>query len=292
MKKKITIVIITLLLISIAALAFLYVGTHKVDVLDPKGVIAMKQRKLFVTSALLMLIVVLPVLVMTFIFSWRYGADKDKSKYSPDWGHSNTAEIVWWGVPFVIIFILSIMVWRTSHELNPFKPLESNKKPLEIQVVALEWKWLFIYPEQGIATVNYLQFPEKTPINFEISGQSPMNSLWIPQLGGMIYAMPAMRTKLHLMADETGEYQGRSGHFSGKGFAGMYFNARSSTEEEFEKWVRSVKSQGKTLNFGVYKELAKPSEYVPVIYYSLGDTRLFDQIVSQYDPPQKKLKNN
>ena len=290
MKKKISIVIVTLLLILIAALAFLYVGTHKVDVLDPKGFIAMKQRKLFITSALLMLIVVVPVYIMTLVFAWRYGADKDKSKFSPDWEHSNTAEVIWWGVPFVIIIVLSVMVWKTSHELNPFKPLESNKKPVVVQVVALQWKWLFIYPEQGIATVNYLEIPEKTPINFEISGDSPMNSFWIPQLGGQIYAMPAMRTQLHLIADEVGEYQGRSAHLSGKGFAGMYFNVKSSTEQDFNRWVSNVKNSGKPLNLNVFNELVKPSEYVPVTYFDLQDPGLFDQILTKYDPPQKRVR--
>jgi len=192
--------------------------------------------------------------------------------------------------PLIIILILSVITWKSSHQLNPFKPLTSDKKPVTIQVVALQWKWLFIYPEQGIATVNFIQFPEKRPVNFEITADAPMNSFWIPQLGGQIYAMPAMRTKLHLIADEVGTYRGLSTNISGKGFAGMTFNAKASSEAEFEQWVSEVKRSGKSLEFANYKQLVEPSEYVPVSYYSLPDRNLFDQIMQQYEPPTKKMK--
>ena len=165
-----------------------------------------------------------------------------KAKHAPDWEHNYIAEYCWWGVPIVIIVILAVTTWKSSHDLNPFKPIESEKKPLAIQVVALHWKWLFIYPEQGIATVNFVQFPEKTPINFEITSDAPMNSFWIPQLGGQIYAMPAMRSKLHLIANEIGSFRGVSANISGKGFAGMTFTAKSSSEEDFDAWVQSGKT--------------------------------------------------
>ncbi|PCI93490.1 ubiquinol oxidase subunit II [Candidatus Aerophobetes bacterium] len=287
MKTKVTIIIVAILFLAILALCALFVGTHSVVVLDPKGMIADKQRRLIITAALLMLIVVVPVLIMVFVFVWRYGAQKDKAKYSPDWGHSNVAEAIWWGVPFMIITVLAIITWRTSHELNPFKPIESDKKPLEIQVVALQWKWLFIYPEQGIATVNFVQFPENTPLNFEITGDAPMNSFWIPQLGGQIYAMPSMRTKLHLIADTVGEFEGRSANLSGTGFAGMVFTAKSTTDEDFDSWVRTVKNSGRSMNRNVYDQLVEPSSYVPVMYYQLTDEDLFDQVVLKYSAPEK-----
>lgn len=285
MMKKSTIIIVALLLLAIAALAILYAGTHPVAVLDPKGLISLKQRRLFVISSLLMLIVVIPVMIMALVITWKYGTGNKKSKYSPDWGHSNLAEVLWWGVPFCIIIILAVITWQTSHELNPFKPIATNKKPLTIQVVALQWKWLFIYPEQGIATVNFVQFPEKTPLNFEISADAPMNSFWIPQLGGQIYAMPAMRTKLHLIAHEVGQFRGSSANFSGKGFAGMHFMAKSSTDSDFDKWVATVKSSGKTLTFSSYTQLVPPTESVPVTYYRLQDPQLFDKIIMQYTQP-------
>jgi len=288
MRRKLLILLVTLLLLAITALAFLYVGTHQVAVLDPKGLIAVKQRKLFITSSLLMLIVVIPVMVMTLLFSWKYSAYNKKAKYSPDWEHSSLAETLWWGVPFLIIIVLAIITWFSSHELNPFKPIENGKKPLTIQAVALQWKWLFIYPEQGIATINFIQFPKEIPINFEISGDAPMNAFWIPQLGGQIYAMPSMRTKLHLIAHEIGEYRGSSSNFSGKGFAGMTFIAKASSEEDFTKWAQKAKTAPALLSMQEFNRLVAPTEYVPVTYYRLADTRLFDQIVAKYDPPKKK----
>ncbi|MCH9630465.1 MAG: Cytochrome bo(3) ubiquinol oxidase subunit 2 [Chlamydiia bacterium] len=286
MKTKVTIIIVAILFLAIIALCALFVGTHSIAVLDPRGMIADKQRRLIITAALLMLIVVIPVLIMVFIFTWRYGVSKDKAKYTPDWGHNNLAELIWWGVPFVIIIFLAVITWRTSHELNPFKPIKTGKKPLEIQVVALQWKWLFIYPEQGIATVNYVQFPEKTPLNFEITGDAPMNSFWIPQLGGQIYAMPAMRTRLHLIADTVGEFEGRSANLSGSGFAGMIFKAISSTEQDFDTWVQTVRNSGRSMNRNVYDELVEPSSYVPATYYQLSDGTLFDQVVMKYSAPE------
>lgn len=272
----------------IAALVALYAATHSIAVLDPKGLIAIKQRKLIIVSALLMFIVVIPVLIMVFIFTWRYGVSNKKSKYSPDWAHSHLAETIWWGVPFVIVTILAVITWKTSHELNPFKPIETDKKPLTIQVVALQWKWLFIYPEQEIATVNFVEFPENVPLSFDISGDSPMNSFWIPQLGGQIYAMPGMRSKLHLVAYEKGEFEGRSANLSGDGFAGMIFKAKATSQEEFESWVNSVKSSGKIMNRKVYEKLVEPTSYVAPMFYKLQDLDLFEQVVTKYNAPEKK----
>lgn len=187
----------------------------------------------------------------------------------------------------MIIVILAVITWKTSHELNPFKPIVTHKKPVEIQAVALNWKWLFIYPEQGIATINLVQFPEKTPINFEITADAPMNSFWIPQLGGQIYAMPAMRSKLYLLANEQGSYTGRSSNISGKGFAGMVFTAKATSEEEFNEWVDSVKGSGKSLTMESYNELVEPSEYDPVSYYTLLDSDLFNKIIMKYMTPKQ-----
>lgn len=287
MRNKFTIIIVTLLLLSIAALGMLYAATHTIAVLDPKGLIAIKQRDLFITSSLLMLIVVIPVMLMTLFIAWRYAVGNKKAKYSPDWGHHNLAEVLWWGVPFLIIIVLAILTWTTSHDLSPFKPIDTQKKPLTIQVVALQWKWLFIYPEQGIATVNFVQFPKETPLKFEISADAPMNSFWIPQLGGQIYAMPAMRTQLHLIAYEAGEYRGSSANLSGKGFAGMTFVAKASTDEEFDLWVKNVKSSGTSLSWNSYMQLVDPTENVPVTYYQLAENHLFDHIVTQYDAPDR-----
>ena len=250
--------------------------------------IGKKERDLIVTASELMLIVVIPVLILTWFFAWRYRAGNEKAKHAPDWEHNSIAEYCWWGVPCIIIAILGVMCWKSSHELSPFKPIVNGKKPLTIQVVALDWKWLFIYPEQRIATVNFIQFPEKTPLHFEITADAPMNSFWIPQLGGQIYAMPAMKTQLHLIADETGSFRGASANLSGKGFAGMVFTAKSSSEQEFNQWVQGIKSGGNHFGVKEYNQLVEPSEYNPVATYLLTQPDLFDQILEKYlVPPQK-----
>lgn len=287
MKKTFITILITLLVLGAGALLALYISSHNIAMLEPKGLISDQERDLIVTCSLLMLIVVIPVLVLTFVFAWKYREGNEKSKHTPDWEHNYIAEMCWWGVPFVIIAILAVITWKTSHELNPFKPIVTDKKPIEIQAVALNWKWLFIYPEQGIATVNLVQFPEKTPINFEITADAPMNSFWIPQLGGQIYAMPAMRSKLYLLANEQGSYSGRSSNISGKGFAGMIFTANSISEQEFDKWVDSIKGSSKNLTMDSYSELVRPSEYVPVSYYVLSERDLFNKIIMKYMTPKQ-----
>lgn len=288
MKKTFITILSLLIAAGVLALLGLYISTHNIPVLEPKGLISSKERELIITCSLLMLIVIIPVLILTFIFAWKYRESGTKGEHTPDWEHNYIAEMCWWGVPFVIILILAVITWKTSHELNPFRPIESNKKPIVIQAVALDWKWLFLYPEQGIATVNFVQFPEKRPVNFEITADAPMNSFWIPQLAGQIYAMPAMRSKLYLMATEQGTFSGRSSNISGKGFAGMLFTAKSSSESDFEGWVNQVRSSEKSLNQNSYNALVEPSEYDPVSYFVLEDRDLFDQIIMKYMTPEKK----
>ncbi|MGE5196535.1 MAG: ubiquinol oxidase subunit II [Anaerolineae bacterium] len=288
MKKTFKIAIVTLLCLGVIALSVFYISSHEIAVLEPKGMIGEKESELIITASLLMLIVVIPVFVLTLVFAWKYRETNLKSKHAPDWEHNYIAEYCWWGVPIVIIAILAVTTWKSSHDLNPFKPIDTQKKSISIQVIALDWKWLFIYPEQGIATVNFVQFPEKTPINFAITSDAPMNSFWIPQLGGQIYAMPAMRSKLHLIANEIGTFRGVSANISGKGFAGMTFTAQSCSEGDFNQWVRSVRRSQTYLTMDQYNQLAKPSEYHPVEYYLLAQKDLFDQILMKYMEPSKK----
>lgn len=287
MKKSLKVVLLGLFFLASAALIAQYIGTHNVPVLEPKGPIGMAQRNLFYISSLLMFIVIIPVFVLALLFAWRYREGNKGAKYTPEWGHSHTAEILWWSIPFVIIAVLSVLSWKTSHDLDPFKPIEDGKKPLTIQVVALDWKWLFIYPEQRIATINYIEFPKGVPVQFEITADAPMNSFWIPQLGGQIYAMPAMRTKLTLVADEAGSYRGVSSNISGKGFAGMAFTAKAVEPEEFDSWVESVRSSSSSLDLDEYLRLVQPSQYVPATFYVLSKEDLFDWIIMQYMAPAK-----
>lgn len=284
MNRTFKVAIVVLLFLAIIAGIGLYMVSHNIPVLEPKGMIAVKQRNLLITASLLMLIVVVPTLILTLVFAWKYREGSKGEKYTPNWDHSPIAEIFWWGIPCLIIIGLSVMTWQSTHELNPFKPIESDKKAITIQAVALQWKWLFIYPEQGIATVNFVQFPEQTPINFEITADAPMNSFWIPALGGQIYAMPAMRTKLYLIASEVGTYRGASANISGSGFAGMAFKAHSMTDADFESWVASVKQSGQPLGSSEYDQLVAPSEYNPIASYVLTQENLFDQILMKYMP--------
>ena len=288
MKKKFKIAILALLCIGVIAASVVFLYAQDIAVLNPKGMIAAKQRQLLITATWLMLIVVVPVFILTIAFAWKYREGNHKAKYTPDWDFNYIAESLWWGIPFIIIVALAVITWTSSHELSPAKPIDTGTKPLAIQVVALEWKWLFIYPEQGIAAVNFVQFPEKTPISFEITADAPMNSFWIPQLGGQIYAMPAMRTKLYLIANEIGSFRGSSANLSGTGFAGMTFMAKATSQEDFDSWVQSVKQSPQHLGTYEYNALLKPSEYNPVALYSLVQSDLFDQIVMKYYIPNKK----
>jgi len=227
-KHKLALSFITLLLIALFIILLPY--TINSDVNNPKGLIGLQERDQMYMATLLMLVVVIPVLILTFAICWRYRASNKSAEYDPNWHHDTLAESIWWGFPALIIILLCIGTWVSSNQLDPFKPLPSSQKPIRIQVVALQWKWLFIYPEHKIALLNYLQFPENTPLNFEITSDAPMNSFWIPALGGQIYAMPGMVTRLHLQALESGEFRGSSANLSGTGFAAMHFLANLPLE--------------------------------------------------------------
>lgn len=266
-------------------LSWMYLRNRDIAVLNPKGPIAHQQMDLMITALLLMMIVVLPVFFMMFLFAWKYRAGNKKAKYTPDWDGHRIAEIAWWTIPGIIITILGFMIWRSSHDLDPYRALSSDKKPITVQVVALQWKWLFIYPEYGIASVNYLQFPEDTPLNFEITADAPMNSFWIPQLGGQVYAMAGMTTKLHLMADEPGSYAGSSANLSGEGFSNMTFTAKAGSRAEFDAWVKSLRASQKVLDMAEYAKLAKPSLDSAVISYSSTEPGLHSKVIDKYMKP-------
>ncbi len=253
-----------------------------IAVLNPKGLIALKQRNLIISVTAMMLIIVIPVFILTFLFVWKYREGNIKAKYAPDWDHDRKIELAWWSLPCAIILGVALLAWKATHELDPFKPITASKKPLKIQVVALQWKWLFLYPEERIASINFVHFPHQTPIDFEITADAPMNSFWIPQLGGQIYAMPGMRTELHLIANETGNFRGSSANISGEGFAGMTFIAKASSEEDFAHWVQTSQRSTNSLDQAEYDQLVKPSSYNPVISYSLADRDLYERIVTKY----------
>jgi cytochrome o ubiquinol oxidase subunit II len=256
-----------------------------IAVLEPQGPIGQKEKNLIVTAFLLSMLVVIPVYAMLIGFAVRYREGNKKAKYSPGFDHSRWMEGAWWAVPLAIISILAVMTWRASRDLDPFKSLGSSTPPMTIQVVSLQWKWLFIYPEQDIASVNYLQLPVNTPVDFNITSDAPMNSFWIPQLGGQIYAMSGMSTHLHLLAQQTGEYTGVSANISGDGFAGMHFKVRSSSDADFKNWVSSIHGSAKQLDAQTYQELSKPSLNNPVSYYGSAEPGMYSSIVNKYLAP-------
>lgn len=263
---------------------------EKIAVLFPKGLIALEERNLLFIIQGLMLLVIVPVYILTFVFSWIYRANNPKGTYDPDLVDSYLAECIWWGVPFIMVLIVCILTGIKTYELDPYKPIESKNKEMTIQVVALQWRWLFIYPEEKIATINFVQIPKNTPIRFEITADAPMNSFWIPHLGGQIYAMPKMKTVLNLIANEEGDFRGSSANISGKGFAGMTFITRASSEEKYHSWVKSVQQSTKNLSQETYNQLAAPSENTSVETFQLKDEGLFNHIVNKYMHPRKKNK--
>ncbi|KAI2690699.1 ubiquinol oxidase subunit II [Pseudomonas sp. TNT3] len=251
--------------------------------LNPTGQVGLEQRNLIITATLLMLLVVVPVIVMTFLFAWKYRATNTDAVYTPKWSHSTKIEIAVWAVPVLIIIALGYVTYVSTHALDPYKPLESDVKPITIEVVALDWKWVFIYPEQGIATVNKIVFPTNTPVNFKVTSDSVMNSFFIPGLGGQIYAMAGMQTKLHLIANRDAEMEGISANYSGAGFTGMKFKAISTSQENFDAWVSEVKKAPKQLEKAEYEALTKPSQNNPVELYSSVTPNLFQFIVDKYE---------
>lgn len=258
-------------------------GCSNLDVLDPKGSVGMAEKSLIGTATMAMLLVVVPVIVMVLVFAWRYRATNRNATYAPKWAHSTAIETVVWTVPTLIILFLGILTWNTTHELDPYRPIESAAKPIKVEVVALDWKWLFIYPDLGIASVNQLAFPVGTPVSFQITSDSVMNSFFIPQLGSQIYAMAGMQTQLHLIADHAGDYAGISANFSGKGFSDMKFRALAVTPEQFDAWVERVKASPERLDMDKYSVVAKPSEKQPVGYFSSVDPKLFHNIIAKYN---------
>ena len=249
------------------------------EVLSPKGDIGAQEKTLLLTSLGLMLLIVVPVIIMTLYFAWKYRASNTKAVYMPRWSHSTRIEVVVWTIPCIIVAILGVLTYKSTHALDPYKPIESSVKPINIDVVSLDWKWLFIYPDYDIATVNQIAFPVDTPVNFRITSSSLMNSFFIPQLGSQIYSMAGMETKLHLIAREAGDYAGISANYSGAGFSGMRFRAIATSNEGFQDWINKAKATNNPLTPESYQALVQPSEHNPVTYYSSAPTGMFDNIM-------------
>ncbi|PBJ83200.1 ubiquinol oxidase subunit II [Lysobacteraceae bacterium NML93-0399] len=263
-------------------------------VMSPAGDIAVQQRDLIVLSTVLMLLIIVPVIFLTFFFAWKYRESNRDAEYAPDWHHSTRLEVVIWSAPLAIILVLGTVTWIATHKLDPYRPLDridastpiaEGVEPLVVEVVAIDWKWLFFYPEQGIATVNELAAPVDRPIQFKLTSSSIMNSFFVPALAGQIYAMPGMQTMLHAVINEEGQYKGFSGNFSGDGFSHMRFDFLGMSESDFDAWVAKVQADPTRLGREEYLVLERPSEREPVRYFGDVDPALFEAIVNMCVAP-------
>jgi len=262
-------------------------------VMDPSGDVARQEADLVLWSVWLMLLIIIPVMVLTVVFAWRYRAsnrDRDESDYQPDWDHSTALELVIWSCPLLIVIALGALTWGATHTLDPYRPLgriapgkpvPADQKPLEVQVVSLDWKWLFIYPEQGVASVNELVVPVDRQVRFRMTSAGVMNTFYVPAMAGMIYTMAGMETKLHAVLNKPGNYAGMSANYSGAGFSGMNFRTHAVDAAAFDRWIGKVKaSGGARLDAAGYLRLEQPSERTPVTWFPAVEQGLFDRAVN------------
>jgi cytochrome o ubiquinol oxidase subunit 2 len=251
-------------------------------VLDPKGPIALAERDLLRDAFYVMMVVIVPVIVLTLLFAWRYRASNTRAVYSPKWSESAKLDAITWLIPALIVIAVGVLLWRTTHKLDPYREIASSTPPLEVQVVAQDWKWLFIYPEQGIATVNQLAIPNGRPISLRITSDTVMNSFYVPQLAGQIYAMAGMQTRLQLLADQPGKFVGRNSMYSGGGFSDQHFEVVSLSPADFDAWVAKARQAPGKLDAAAYTALAAKSRRNPIAYYSAVEPKLFDSIIMKY----------
>ena len=273
----------------------------KMVVMDPAGDVAMQQRDLVLLATGLMLLIIVPVIGLTLFFAWRHRASNTAAPYDPEWSHSTRLEVAIWGAPLAIILVLGAVTWIACHSLDPYRPIErlapgrpipAGVEPLEVQVVALDWKWLFVYPQLGIATVNELAAPIDRPIAFKITASSVMNSFYVPALAGQIYAMPGMQTQLHAVVNRPGVYDGFSANYSGAGFSGMRFKFHGMAPADFDRWAAGVRSSGASLTKADYVALARPSSDDPVRRYGAVAPELFSQILNRCVEPGQVCKSH
>jgi cytochrome o ubiquinol oxidase subunit 2 len=258
-------------------------------VLRPFGDVALQQRDLVVWSTILMLLIIVPVMLLTMVFAWHYRSSNARAHYDPEWHHSTALELVIWSAPLLIIIALGALTWMGTHTLDPFRPLDrldaarplpKDARTLKVQAVAMDWKWLFIYPDYGVASVNELAAPVDVPVRFQITATSVMNTFYVPALAGMIYAMPAMETQLNAVINQAGDYEGFSGNYSGAGFSDMRFRFHGLPPAQFDAWIAGLRSAGGALDRASYLQLEKPSVREPVRHYARVDADLYDAIVN------------
>jgi cytochrome o ubiquinol oxidase subunit 2 len=278
------VVAVSLLIILVGIGMAFYLQGKNFAVLDPQGPIGQQEKNLIIFTLLLSAIVVIPVFIMLGTFAWRYHDGNTNAAYHPDEDGNKWLETLWWGIPIVIIGILVVVTWVSTYQLDPYKPLNSSVKPITVQVVALQWRWLFIYPDQHVASINELKIPAKTPINFEITADAPMSGFWIPSLGTQTYAMTGMSAQLRLESDNPGTLRGTNSNINGKGYAGMNFKVTTTSKEQFDGWTHAIANSPthEHLAYDEYVNLAKPSTDATIEYFHLHDSNLYSEVMGKY----------
>ena len=286
MKKKLPITLF-LIIIFLVIGWFSYLLTQvDLQVLNAKGIIAAKESYIIMFSMGLMLAIAIPVVIAAYFVVWKFRSGNKKSKHMPEWTGNKYIKGFYWMFFISIALFFFAVVWFTAHDLDPYKPIPSENEEMVIQVVALRWKWLFIYPEENIATVNFIQIPVNTPVRFSLTADGPMNSFWIPQLSGQIYSMAAMETTIHMKGDVLGDFQGGAAEINGEGFSGMRFTTRVSSKKDYDLWLEKARNSPSPLDKVTYKKLSEPSEYNSVVFYSPIDDNVYDDIMMRYMLPQ------
>ena len=271
------------------AAAPLALGGCDMIVMNPAGDVARQQADLILWSTGLMLLIIVPVMVLTAVFAWRYRATNEEAEYKPDWDHSTGLELIIWSAPLMIIIALGALTWVATHTLDPYRPIgriaagrpvPATQRPLEVQVVSLDWKWLFIYPEQGVASVNELVLPVDRQVRFRLSSSSVMNTFYVPAMAGMIYTMPGMETKLHAVLNKPGDFEGMSAHYSGAGFSKMKFRTHAVDQAGFDRWIARARTAPGRLDAATYLKLEQPSEDVKPMLFAGIEQGIFGRIVN------------
>lgn len=271
--------------LALACLLFSCLASCRLEgVLDPHGPVASAERLILLNATTIMLVVVVPVIVLTLAFAWWYRASNKRAIYRPDWEYSGHIELTVWSIPAMVVILLGGVSWTSSHLLDPARPLKANAKPIRIEGVALDWKWLFIYPDYGIATVNRLVVPEGTPVEFLLTSATVMNAFFVPQLGSQIYAMPGMTTRLNLLADHSDDYAGFASHFSGDGFADMRFVVHAIAASEFPAWIERSRGEGPALDAAAYTQLSRAGSHPESESYRSVDPKLYEHIIETTAP--------
>lgn len=281
MKRVFSVIVPTLVIGGLIVLFGLLLNGKTIDVLEPTGEVGIAQRDLLLFTTALSLVVVVPVFTLLVYIAFKYRAGNTSARYTPEWGENRYLEGLWWGIPIVIIGILGVVIYQTSHSLDPYKAL-SGEAPLEVQVVALRWKWLFIYPDYNVATLNHLPIPVDRPVRFAMTADAPMSAFWIPSLGSQVYAMNGMESQLNLRANTTGEFRGYTTNINGEGYAKMTFQTRVIDAKAFEDWTVTAQSSKDDLTMSTYELLSAPKSETDERTYRLSDKAIFDNIVRKY----------